>query len=83
VTYDDILKGIEQVFKENISNALTIDADMDLLKDLQLDSIQLTTLVFELEDYFQITFDEGDELTVKTVADLAGLVQKLIPDVIR
>ena len=48
----------------------------DLVADLQLDSVALLTLVVGLEDKFRIALKEEDAAAVRTVRELAALVEE-------
>ena len=44
------------------------------MRDLQLDSVGLLTLVVDLEDHFRVALKEEDAAVIRTVAELAALV---------
>jgi len=71
---DDILHGIRHVFQKYLEIESGIDPNTDILHDLQLDSMAMLTLVVELENYFQIELEEGDEQNVRTIDDLIDLI---------
>jgi acyl carrier protein len=48
----------------------------DLVADLGLDSLTLTTLAVELEDRFRLRLDDASGLRPRTVADLVALVEE-------
>ncbi len=72
-TYDTVL----DILKE-LSATEAILPEQSLQDDLGLDSIQLVTLLIEIEDRFEILLDESDmnpfELT--TVKDVVDLVER-------
>lgn len=47
-----------------------------LFRDLELDSLQQLTFVVELEDHFEICFDEGDEAGIETIGDVVDVVSR-------
>lgn len=58
-------------------DGIEIDGDTDLFKELNLDSIEVMTFISELEQKFQIVFEDIDELmevmsTVKSVAEFVN-----------
>ena len=63
------LGGVEQICE-----------DQSLQGDLGLDSIQLVTLLMELEDSFQIVLDEADmnPFDLVTVAHVVELVDRYV-----
>ena len=76
MTRAEILDGIRGVYAEFLDRTDEVDAGASILADLQLDSLELLTLVVELENYFDIAFDEGDEAGVETVDDLIDLIER-------
>lgn len=66
----DILKGL--------SGMNEITPESDLQKDLALDSLLMVTLLIELEDAFDIQFDEEDmnPFDLKDVQAVVNLVEK-------
>lgn len=45
-----------------------------MLGDLELDSLSLLELVYELEEHYRIVVDDEQLLSLKTVADIARMV---------
>lgn len=72
----DVLRSIETITAKlrpdfgPVSEAHTLDAD------LELDSIERMTLAVELEDTWQVTLDEVDELSIRSVRDLIDAVER-------
>lgn len=56
----------------------TITAEMELKGDLGIDSLSLVELVVDLEEHFNIEFDESDldPANLKTVGSIYSLVDK-------
>lgn len=71
--YDSVLDMLKE-----LSATETILPEQSLQDDLGLDSIQLVTILIEIEDRFEILLDESDmnpfELT--TVKDVVDLVER-------
>ena len=55
----------------------TFDADLDLVDELGIDSMDLTTVVLVLQDEFDITIDEDDYSKLKTIRAIAEHIQTL------
>lgn len=74
---DDIVRMLSQALEISSTD---IKSDLDLTKDLILDSLQLYELVIELEEAYNIRLP--DELLdhVETVADVVDLVYDLTQD---
>ena len=71
---DEIEAEIRRVLREELGQTREPRLDDDLVSDLQLDSVGLLTLVVGLEDRFRIALAEEDAASVRTVRDLAALV---------
>ncbi|HTO97441.1 MAG TPA: acyl carrier protein [Myxococcales bacterium] len=71
---DEVLGEIGRVLHEELGIGRAPRPEDDLIRDLQLDSVGLLTLVVGLEDRFQIALREEDAAAVRTVSDLAALV---------
>ena len=53
----------------------TFDPDLDLIEDLGIDSMELTTIVVVLQDEFNIKVDEEDFGQLTTLAKIASYVE--------
>ncbi len=73
---DEVLGEIRRLLREELSLAREVVPGDDLVTDLHLDSVGLLTLVVGLEDRFRVALTEDDASRVRTVADLASLVQE-------
>ena len=73
---DEILDEIRRVARDELGLTRAVRAEDDLVADLQLDSVGLLTLVVGLEDRFRVALKEEDAATVRTVNDLASLVDQ-------
>jgi len=78
LTRSEILKGIQYVFNEYLQIESAITPEVDITNELQLDSLELLTLIVELENHFLVAFEHGDEKDVKTIEDLIRLIEKSI-----
>ncbi len=71
----------EQVIKiisENLNmDASEITRDLDLVNDLQADSLDFITIVSDLEDNFDFKFDDSMMDKIKTVGDLIDYINTL------
>jgi len=79
VTKSEIFEGIQHVFKEFLEIS-AITPETDIIDDLQLDSVNLLTLIVELENYFHVAFEEGEEENIRTVNDLILLIERSIKE---
>ncbi|TMA15282.1 MAG: acyl carrier protein [Deltaproteobacteria bacterium] len=71
---DEVLGEIGRVLREELGMQREVRPGDELLRDLQLDSVGLLTLVVDLEDHFRVALKEEDAAVVRTVAELAALV---------
>ena len=76
---DEILAEIRRVVRDELGVVREVRLEDDLINDLQLDSVGLLTLVVGLEDRFRIALAEEDAAGVRTVQELAALVQSRRP----
>ncbi len=72
---DEVLREIRRVLREELGLSADPRPGDDLIRDLQLDSVGLLTLVVGLEDRFRVALQEEDAAAVRTVGELAALVQ--------
>lgn len=66
----EILKEILQKYTEKE----ILNENISLIEDLEFDSLQLVAVLAEIEETFQISFDEGEKL-LDMVDDLKEMVQ--------
>jgi acyl carrier protein len=71
---DEVLREIGRVLREELALSREPLPEDDLVRDLQLDSVGLLTLVVGLEDRFRVALKEEDAGAVRTVGDLVALV---------
>ena len=54
----------------------TFDPQLDLVDELGIDSMDLTTVVLVLQDEYDIVIDEDDFPKLKNLAAIAGYIQE-------
>jgi acyl carrier protein len=54
----------------------TFDADIDLVDEIGIDSMDLATVALVLQDEYGIRFDEDDYPTLTTVTKIARYIQE-------
>jgi len=72
----EVLREIRRVLHDELGLKRDARPEDDLVADLQLDSVGLLTLVVSLEDRFRIALEEQDAAAVRTVQQLAELVER-------
>lgn len=73
----DIIKKIKSYLVEVSEKEITADditLESTLTGDLDLDSLQSVSMVLDLEDYYHITIDEDEIMTLKTIGDVVDLI---------
>jgi acyl carrier protein len=57
-----------------------LTADTDLVDDLALESIQVMDFIAEVEDHFDILIEVDRLATIRTLSELAELVNELVEE---
>ncbi len=60
--------------------ANTFNADLDLVDELGIDSMDLTTIALVLQDEYDIVIDEDDYPTLKSIRLISEYIQKELKD---
>ena len=68
-----VLEDVRRVLEEHLLIS-DVREETDLFRDLELDSVQQLTFIVELENAFEICFDEGDEARIRTIGDVVDIV---------
>ena len=76
MTREEILRGVERVAHDHLDRPGELRPEMDLIDDLELDSLLLLTLAIEVENRFRICLEEEDEMAIRTVSDLVETVHR-------
>ena len=70
-----VLEDVRRVLEEHLLIS-DVREETDLFRDLELDSVQQLTFIVELENTFEICFDEGDEASIRTIGDVVDIVSR-------
>jgi acyl carrier protein len=78
------IKGIIEKVTQTIISELkleevtveTFNADLDLIDELGIDSMDLATIALVLQDEYKIMIDEDDYPKLKTIRLIAGYVEE-------
>jgi acyl carrier protein len=76
-SYETILKEIFRRLEAHAKAGKALGETTDLNRDLNLDSLAVMELMFELEDRFNISVPMNLLPEVSTIGDLAKLVQRI------
>lgn len=80
VTPEEIEAGIRRIAATHLNISDDVRREARLVEDLGLDSLQLLTLSFEIENHFEIILEPEDERAIVTVQDLAEAIARLLDD---
>ena len=69
--------GVVAVLRSKLRVQAPLAPETSIQRDLQLDSLQLLTLVVELENHFRLCFEPGDEAGLATLGDIATRIVAL------
>lgn len=77
----NILDQVTEMVKK-LSGAESVTPELSLQNDLAIDSLNMVTLLLELEDHFQIELKESDmnPFDLTTVASVVELVKRYAED---
>ena len=75
---ESIRKSLEDILGEE-GEKKELEANMDLINDIGLDSLQLVNVILDLEEQYDlnIDFDEFDFDKVQTIQELAEYIKEL------
>jgi acyl carrier protein len=80
MTREQVLIDLEEIASLHLGRAGGLRLEMDLIEDLELDSLLLLTLAVEVENRFEICLDQEEEATIRTVGDLAETVMRKVSE---
>ncbi len=78
MTEQQILARMEDVAREHLAWNGPLSPSMDLISDLQLDSLRMLAFSVRMEECFGIEFDQVDGLAARTVGDLVDLIKRKV-----
>jgi acyl carrier protein len=76
-TYDECVAQIQDLLSETVAKGEVVQADVDLIEELGLASLDVMEIIEQLEDIYDISFPINELGDVRTIADLAIRVQQL------
>ena len=78
----NVYEELKQLIRENfmISEEVSLSEDTELIQDLQMDSVSLMQLIVEVEEHFQISFEDVDLLAenFSRFGDFCRLIEETI-----
>lgn len=73
----DIIDLIYSEIKKVSDKDIELKPETDIASDLELDSLSIMDMIFELEEHFNISVPMNDLGDVRTVNELAELIMRL------
>lgn len=80
MTREQVLIDLEEIASLHLGRSGGLRLDMDLIEDLELDSLLLLILAVEVENRFEICLDQEEEAAIRTVGDLAETVIRKVSE---
>ena len=74
LTEHEIIAGITDVARAHVEWHGELRTDMNLVEDLELDSLKALTLALEVENRFRVCLDQEGDLV--TVGDLVSAIRR-------
>jgi acyl carrier protein len=74
----DILSDLYELLGECVGGNPALDEDMDLIGQLNLTSLKIMDLLMEIEDRFDVTVPLNRLSEVRTIGDLAAMLEGLV-----
>ena len=75
--HEQILLTLKKIATDKLElDIKNVDLDMNVVDDLNLNSLTIFDFIYEIEKTFQIELDEKSLLKVKTVSDMIELIWK-------
>ena len=75
---ENLVDQVRELVQQFVNSDAEVTPDTALVKDLELESIQIIEMLCEVEDAFDVVIGESELSDVVTVADLAVVVEKNI-----
>lgn len=77
-TYQEILSGLYELLGDFVGGAQGLNEDTDLISGLDLTSLKIMDLLMEVEDQFDVSVPLNKLPDVRTIGDLAAMLDKLV-----
>jgi len=72
----EILCTVRDLARRHLDWSGPVRPEMDLVEDLQLDSLKLLTLAVPVENHFHISLDTANEVRIRRVSDLVSAIEQ-------
>lgn len=74
----EVLAVVRRMFRTELEYGGPVEVDLDLLRDLHVDSLNAVVLAVGLEDHFRVRLETEDTVGVTTVGDLVARVAERV-----
>ena len=78
-----VLETLKEIIADAMGNRLKIDAsdineDTEFIADLHADSVDVATIICDIEDEFNIEIEDEQLEGIETVGDVANRIEELL-----
>lgn len=77
-TYPEILSSLCELLGSFVDQEKEMSESTDLISELELTSLKIMDLLMEVEDRFDVTVPLNRLPDVRTIGDLAAMLEKLV-----
>lgn len=77
-THQEILSSLYELLGDFVGDAQDLNEDTDLISGLDLTSLKIMDLLMEVEDQFDVSVPLNKLPDVRTIGDLATMLDKLV-----
>jgi len=75
---DDYAARLKELVNQLAEEGAIVETDSDLVDDVGLASIEIMELVEQIEDLYDISFPLNDLAEIRTIADMAAELERLV-----
>ena len=75
---NEIIAAVEELIKDQKDSDFQVSLDMDLRKELEIDSVDLMECIIYLEETYHIDIPDKDIDAMVTVGDMVDYVDKKV-----
>lgn len=75
-----MIKSLEEIFYKYVPKEITLNENINFVKDLNLDSFEIMNLIVDIEDFYKISLsiDSLINETNHTIKGLSSLINEII-----
>jgi acyl carrier protein len=76
----DYARRLKELVNEMAPEDVDVEVDSDLVDDVGLSSVEIMELIEQIEDAYDISFPLNDLAAIRTIADLATELERLVAE---